>query len=226
MVTSFRVEAGFMFLLGVARVEHLARRQAAHLDRPRRRRRRPAGPRSGRCAPCEARRRGARPPAAGARASSDRRRAGQPAPHAAPSSTRSPGHDRAHLLGQRRAASARPAPPWGPRDGWSGARCPAAGAGARAGTTRFTPASETGTTGTPASRASTKLPRLNGRTPASGLRVPSGKTATLVPSRMRCGRRAPGCAAPGRRCRGRCRCARPGRGTARARGRSRASACG
>src|SRR5262249_47085492 len=53
------------------------------------------------------------------------------------------------------------------------------------GTTRFTPWSETGTTGTPASSASTKLPRLNGRTQASGLRVPSGKTATLVPSWMR-----------------------------------------
>src|SRR6185436_12492587 len=58
------------------------------------------------------------------------------------------------------------------------------------GAMRFTPASETGTIGTPALKASTKLPRLKARTAASRLRVPSGKTATLVPPRIRSAARA------------------------------------
>ena len=90
----------------------------------------------------------------------------------------------------RPAAPPRPAPPRRPRRGppSGSGECtvsrtrPAAAAQqpARA-PRRFTPASETGTTGTPASRPGTKLPRLNGRTAPSGLRVPSGKTTTLVP---------------------------------------------
>jgi hypothetical protein len=53
------------------------------------------------------------------------------------------------------------------------------------GTSAFTPTSETGTTGAPASIARRKLPRLKCPTAPSWLRVPSGNTRTLSPARIR-----------------------------------------
>jgi hypothetical protein len=52
------------------------------------------------------------------------------------------------------------------------------------GITSRVPSMAMGTTGTPASMATTKIPFLSGRIRPSGLLVPSGKAMMLAPLRM------------------------------------------